>query len=66
MKVIAIITDPGGCTHPLEVQKILACHKRNKAPPFEKVALKVSYSLSASEERWWSMSVLINKNDLET
>jgi len=36
MKVIAIITDPH------EVQKILECLKRNKAPPFEKVALKVS------------------------
>jgi hypothetical protein len=36
MKVIAVITDPH------EVQKILECLKRNKAPPFEKVALKVS------------------------
>ena len=37
MKVIAVITDPH------EVQKILECLKRNKAPPFEKDALKVSY-----------------------
>ena len=36
MKVIAVITDPH------EVRKILDCLKRNKAPPFEKDALKVS------------------------
>ena len=36
MKVIAVITDPH------DVQKILECLKRNKAPPFEKDALKVS------------------------
>jgi hypothetical protein len=42
MKVLAVITDPSGCVHPLEVHKILECLKRNKAPPFEKVALKVS------------------------
>ena len=36
MKVIAVITDPH------EVQKILECLKRNKAPPFEKDALNVS------------------------
>jgi hypothetical protein len=35
MQVIAVITDPH------EVQKILECLKRNKAPPFEKAALKV-------------------------
>ena len=29
MKVLAVITDPH------EVQKILECQKRNKAPPFE-------------------------------
>jgi hypothetical protein len=36
MKVIAVITDPH------EVQKILDCLKRLKAPLFEKDALKVS------------------------
>jgi hypothetical protein len=36
MKLIAVITDP------YEVQKILECLKRNKAPPFDKVALKDS------------------------
>jgi hypothetical protein len=36
MKVIAVMTEP------CEVQKILACLKRNKALPFEKDALKVS------------------------
>jgi hypothetical protein len=42
LKVIAVITDPGGCILPLEVQKILKCLKHNKAPPFDRVALKVS------------------------
>jgi len=37
MKVLAVITDPH------EVQKILECLKRNKEPPFDKVALKVSW-----------------------
>jgi hypothetical protein len=36
MKVLAVITDPH------EVRKILECLKRNKEPPFEKVALMVS------------------------
>ena len=35
MKGIAVITDPGRCTYPLEVNKILKCLKRNHAPPFE-------------------------------
>ena len=36
MKVIVVITDPH------EVRIILECLKRNKAPPFDKVALKAS------------------------
>ena len=36
MKVTAVITDPH------EVRRILECLKRNKAPPFDKVASKVS------------------------
>jgi hypothetical protein len=42
LKVIAVITDPDGCTHPLEVNKILECLKRNNAPPFDKVEIKAS------------------------
>jgi len=36
MRVIALITDP------YEVNKILECLKRNNAPPFDKVEIKVS------------------------
>ncbi|MBA7704139.1 hypothetical protein ES703_112939 [subsurface metagenome] len=42
LKVIAVITEPGGCIHPLEVRKILECLKRNHDPPFDKVVTKVS------------------------
>ena len=42
LKVIAVITEPGGCTHPLEVRKILECFMRNHAPPFAKVVTKAS------------------------
>ena len=36
VKVIAVITDPH------EVREIVECLKRNKAPPFNKGALKAS------------------------
>jgi len=68
----AVIIDPGGCTHPLEVQKILECLTRNKAPPFDKVALNVCLLILMSEhideirknmER--SMPVIIARNVLK-
>jgi hypothetical protein len=36
MRVNAIITDHGECKHSLEVNKVLACLKRNNAPLFDK------------------------------
>ena len=42
MKVISVVTDPGGCTPPLEVNKIMECLKRNNAPPFDKEITKPS------------------------
>jgi len=42
MKVISVVTDPGGCTPPLEVNKIMECLKRNNAPPFDKEVTKAS------------------------
>jgi hypothetical protein len=42
MRIVAIMTDPGECTHSLEVNKILGCLKRNHAPPFDKIVTKTS------------------------
>jgi len=42
MKVISVVSDPGGCTPPLEVNKIMECLKRNNAPPFDKEVTKAS------------------------
>lgn len=42
MKGIAVITDPGRCTYPLEVNKILKCLKRNHVAPFDKVVIRAS------------------------
>jgi hypothetical protein len=42
MKIIAVITEPGGFTHWLEVRKKLECLKGDRAKAFNKVALKVS------------------------
>lgn len=44
MRIIAIMTDPGECTHSLEVNKILGYLKRNHAPPFDKIVTKISLS----------------------